>query len=459
MKSFLQQALKRKKWQPCTKLTERCEFWVWEKDYLRPECCTDHLKELLFFTEELLTKHGIFHWLDFGSLLGAIRNQEMILWDTDVDFGFLKADIEQVLALKQEIEMECYYFDTNDKNVLRICYSQINTQHVDLFPWGEENEYLKSNWLKEKAEKFYFPSQFISELKPVILYDKSFPAPSPIDDFLSTYRYGIGYMTPQRFVLSSIPEIAPEEFTPIVEELLDEIRERDYYIQELENHILIKRFWKWYNHSESILARIIRTSYQSTKNQLLKPIRAYKFKKNLKLLNDVLATTELSDKYFLWGGLLLGWAREGRILPWDTDADFFYSSKDRDKFLISIDCLIQAGFKLKERFINNEGRITEYVFFKDDIKFEFFEFDKQEDTLHYWLYAPDLALEMVGILPWNGEMATIYFLGRTWLKPDDHDTFLTANYGDWRTPNPDYDYVEDEKSIIAKYEWHGKIIE
>ena len=118
----------------------------------------------------------------------------------------------------------------------------------------------------------------------------------------------------------------------------------------------------------------------------------YKFKKNLKLLNDVLATTELSDKYFLWGGLLLGWAREGRILPWDTDADFFYSSKDRDKFLISVDCLIQAGFKLKERFINNEGRITEYVFFKDDIKFEFFEFDKQEDTLRYWLYAPYLAL-------------------------------------------------------------------
>jgi len=51
------------------------------------------------------------------------------------------------------------------------------------------------------------------------------------------------------------------------------------------------------------------------------------------------------------------------------------------------------------------------------------------------------------------------FLERTWLKPADHEVFLTAIYGDWRTPNPDYDYVEDEKSIIAKYEWHGKIIE
>jgi hypothetical protein len=45
------------------------------------------------FTHELLTKHGIVHWLDYGSLLGAVRGGELIPWDNDVDFGFLGSDL------------------------------------------------------------------------------------------------------------------------------------------------------------------------------------------------------------------------------------------------------------------------------------------------------------------------------------------------------------------------------
>ncbi|OAD22849.1 LicD-like protein [Candidatus Thiomargarita nelsonii] len=222
---------------------------------------------------------------------------------------------------------------------------------------------------------------------------------------------------------------------------------------------------QWSYHSESRVARFFRSSYRGGKKILLElpPVQfliRYRFRQNLRLLNDVLATTELSGNYWLWGGVLLGWAREGRILPWDTDADFFYFSEDRNKFMGAIESLIQAGFKLEWRFVNNEGKITEYVFVKDHRKFEFFEVNKQEDTLHYFLYAPHIPnrLEMIGVVPWDGEVATMEFIGRTWLKPADHETFLTAIYGDWRTPNPDYDYVEDEKSIIAKHEWRGRVI-
>ena len=57
----------------CTRESQRCEFWTQGEEYLRPACCTQHLKDLLFYTHDLLRRHGIPHWLDFGAVLGAVR--------------------------------------------------------------------------------------------------------------------------------------------------------------------------------------------------------------------------------------------------------------------------------------------------------------------------------------------------------------------------------------------------
>jgi hypothetical protein len=45
-----------------------------------------------------------------------------------------------------------------------------------------------------------------------------------------------------------------------------------------------------------------------------------------------------------------------------------------------------------------------------------------------------------------------HFLGRYWLKPADHEAELTAIYGDWRTPDPDYDYMRGP-AIIERRPW------
>ncbi len=46
------------------------------------------------------------------------------------------------------------------------------------------------------------------------------------------------------------------------------------------------------------------------------------FVADLQLLNDTLAAHGLAQSYWLWGGVLLGWAREGAPLAHDRDADF-----------------------------------------------------------------------------------------------------------------------------------------
>src|SRR5689334_8284729 len=93
----------------CTRKTLQCDFWNWGVDEVRPDCCTEHLREMLFFADELLTRHSIPYWLDYGTLLGAAREERLIPWDDDVDLGVWAADRERILALEPEVTAAGYH--------------------------------------------------------------------------------------------------------------------------------------------------------------------------------------------------------------------------------------------------------------------------------------------------------------------------------------------------------------
>jgi hypothetical protein len=180
-----------------------------------------------------------------------------------------------------------------------------------------------------------------------------------------------------------------------------------------------------------------------------------RFTSNLGLLHDTLEGTDFSWRYWIWGGLLLGWAREKRILPHDhPDADFAYFHEDREHFLAVVERIIQAGFIPLFKFKNNDGLVTQHSFAKDGVKFEFFEMYRQENGIRYWLYSASEAVEIMCEVPPHG-LEKICFLGKTWLKPDDHEQHLRAVYGNWLEPNPDYDSARDSRSIRKVHKWLG----
>ena len=53
---------------------------------------------LLQSFDTVCKKHDIDYWLDYGTLLGAIRHQGFIPWDTDTDVGMLSIDYALFLA-------------------------------------------------------------------------------------------------------------------------------------------------------------------------------------------------------------------------------------------------------------------------------------------------------------------------------------------------------------------------
>lgn len=172
-------------------------------------------------------------------------------------------------------------------------------------------------------------------------------------------------------------------------------------------------------------------------------------------MRDVLESGPLAGRWWVWGGLLLGWTREGDILSHDyNDADFAFDAADRDRFLAAAADLIRAGFAPLFEYRNNAGDVTENCFFRRGAKFEFFAMVRDEDRLHYWEYKGDHVdgpLEMEAVLSAQA-LVPFDFLGRTWLKHADHEAELTAIYGPWQIPDPTWSFL-NERSIVARRRW------
>lgn len=80
----------------CLPSTARCRY--------TSECCHQNLIQMLEKLSGLFQKNFLRHWICFGTLLGAVRNQKMIPWDEDIDLGMLQEDLPHLQSLRSQIE-------------------------------------------------------------------------------------------------------------------------------------------------------------------------------------------------------------------------------------------------------------------------------------------------------------------------------------------------------------------
>ncbi len=222
---------------------------------MRPACCTEHLREVLFFTEDLLSRHGIQHWLEFGTLLGAARDETLIPRDDDGDFGMLAADLDRIHALKREIKAAGYHLqiDPSRPGEVRINYSRVNSMGVDLWMWARRGDLLVGtftdgfDWPGANGTTS-FPASYLEPAGEVRLYGRSFPAPSPADSFLSLHRYGPDCMTPFRGVRSGsrwCPTLYSRGNDPVASVLFARISELEAVLLERLYRSRLSRLLPW----------------------------------------------------------------------------------------------------------------------------------------------------------------------------------------------------------------------
>jgi hypothetical protein len=66
---------------------------------MREDLAIKNLKEV----KKIFDKHDIKFWLDYGTLLGAVRDKRLIEWDSDIDIGVL-GNFDKIISLIPELE-------------------------------------------------------------------------------------------------------------------------------------------------------------------------------------------------------------------------------------------------------------------------------------------------------------------------------------------------------------------
>jgi hypothetical protein len=200
--------------------------------------------------------------------------------------------------------------------------------------------------------------------------------------------------------------------------------------------------------------------------EFLRPWLMRRYVANLQRLNDALRHTELDGHYWVWSGLLLGWARDGAVLPHDClDADFAVADRDFHRLVDAVPAIMRAGFRCDRRFVNTDGQVTELTFLRHGARFEFFRMFAAEDRLRYYMYSIKLngITQVEAFVP---EQPTVpfSFLDRTWRKPEDHDLELRTVYGSWKVPDPSWSYLDTldlearRASPYSHFDWRDGVV-
>ena len=186
----------------CTTKTKRCPMrnWVrYDGKKIMPPCCRKHLRETIIYATQLFEEMNIMYWIDFGTLLGAVREGQPIIWDSDADFGVLLRDRKRIAQLKQRIADDGFclggWGNHNDPTVTRFCRSETNHMWIDLFYWYRtKGGMMKSDFSLNMPKSF--PDYFIRQMKRVKICDHEVWAPRDTEKFLE-FRFGPDWQVPQ----------------------------------------------------------------------------------------------------------------------------------------------------------------------------------------------------------------------------------------------------------------------
>lgn len=117
------------------------EFRQWQLENL----------EILKDFDRICRDNDTNYWLDFGTLLGAIRHKGFIPWDDDIDVSMLKSDLDKILPILRswykdtDFYVREYFYPCNNFQI-RIRHKKYN-MGFDIFPLYE---YPEQNLREEK---------------------------------------------------------------------------------------------------------------------------------------------------------------------------------------------------------------------------------------------------------------------------------------------------------------------
>lgn len=213
---------------PCDRDTKRCAA---AKHYQSPTpaCCLQHIRDLVDHFAGVADELGVTWWADYGTLLGAVRNQGIIPHDKDADLGVDADGFEALLNFQPDVPWEdlpnrspsrririrelhgfqWYHklerpnrsrrrFNYAAGNSLKVFLSTTNRTNVDIFPWYENESgvlYRKGYVGVDRFKGKEFHRDRLYPLQQMEWEHRTVPVPA-YPEWFCRHRYGKDWQTP-----------------------------------------------------------------------------------------------------------------------------------------------------------------------------------------------------------------------------------------------------------------------
>ena len=116
------------------------------ENYVEQTQCV--LLRMLKIFDTICSKYDIDYWLDYGTLLGAVRHRGFIPWDVEADVGMLRSDFEVFLQKgPQNLPMDIFWqTGETDHDYLPSSYfieAKLRDKYSNYSQWADNNRHCK----------------------------------------------------------------------------------------------------------------------------------------------------------------------------------------------------------------------------------------------------------------------------------------------------------------------------